>query len=123
MSKDKDKGTNGKKAQAKLEKARERLEELEAALLRTQAKGEKRVREAQAKAEKSLARARERVEAQREIVAKREARAAEEAPALVAGDLHSPDAAADRLASESNGARADGQGESIILPGSAGDTT
>lgn len=124
MSKDKGKDNkkkSDKKPQAKLEKARDRLTELEEAYGRAQAKAEKRILEAQAKAEKTLAKSRDRMEAQRAIVARREAQAAPVAPQAVVEDeeLHSPEVAADRLeAVESNGATADGQGtaESIILP-------
>ncbi len=117
MSKNKD----GKKKdpQAKLEKARDRLTELEAAYARTQAKGEKRVREAQEKADRVVAKARDRVEAQREVVAKREGRAAPRAPDEVQESLHSPEIAADRLtAAESNGALGDQlvTGDSLALP-------
>jgi ElaB/YqjD/DUF883 family membrane-anchored ribosome-binding protein len=124
VSKDKGKGNkkkNDNKPQAKLEKERSRLTELEEAYVQAQAKAEKRLLEAQAKAEKTVAKARERMEAQRAIVAKREAQVAPVAPQAVVEDeeLHSPEVAADRLETvESNGAIADGQAfaESIILP-------
>lgn len=112
---------NGKKKdpQAKLEKARDRLTELEAAYARTQAKAEKRVREAQEKADRAVAKARERVDAQREVVARREGQAAPAAPDEVKESLHSPEVAADRLtAAESNGAPGNGQvtDDTIALP-------
>jgi sRNA-binding protein len=120
----KDKGKNGKKSddkpRAKLEKARDRLTELEVAYARAQAKAEKRMLEAQEKAEKTLAKARERLEAQQGVVARREAQLAPVAPEAVVEDeeLHAPEVAADRLeAVESNGS-IDGQGaaNSIVLP-------
>jgi hypothetical protein len=120
MSKDKGK-KNGNKRQAKLEKARDRLTELEEAYYKAQAKAEKRILEVQAKAEKSVVKARERMEAQRAIVARREGQVAPVAPQAVVedADIHSPQVAANRLeAVESNGAVADDHtaGESILLP-------
>jgi ElaB/YqjD/DUF883 family membrane-anchored ribosome-binding protein len=111
-----------KDPQAKLEKARDRLAELEAAYARTQAKAEKRVREAQEKGDRAVAKARERVEAQREVVAQREGQVAPAAPSEVKETLHSPEVAADRLAAaESNGDAGDGlvTEDGIVLPQSA----
>lgn len=120
----KDKGKNGKKGgnkpQAKLEKARNRLTDLEEAYSKAQAKAEKRILEVQQKADKTVARARERLEAQRAVVARREARVAPVAPQAVVEDeeVHSPEVAADRVeAVEGNGAAAGQAGAaSIILP-------
>lgn len=120
----KDKGKNGKKKdpQAKLEKARSRLTELEAAYTRAQAKAEERVRQAQERGDRAVAKARARVDKQREIVAKREGQAAPTAPDEVRETLHSPEIAADRLtAAESNGTLGNGlvTDDTIVLPQSA----